>query len=140
MTDGPVTIPMMVQSGYKPHLAAAIEAVASNGGQILPPVMGITAFLIADWLNIPYSDVVIAALFPAILYYVALFVQIDLEAARSGLKGLPLSQAPFPNGLLWMLDISIGLGTGMILAVLAVRAQHHQLARSSAPDACYSTW
>jgi TRAP transporter 4TM/12TM fusion protein len=94
MTDGPVTIPMMVRTGYKPHVAAAIEAVASNGGQILPPVMGITAFLIADWLNIPYADVVLAALFPALLYYVALFVQVDLEAARDGLLGLPRVTLP----------------------------------------------
>jgi len=94
MTDGPVTIPMMVRTGYKPHVAAAIEAVASNGGQILPPVMGITAFLIADWLNIPYVDVVLAALFPALLYYVALFVQVDLEAARDGLLGLPRASLP----------------------------------------------
>ncbi len=94
MTDGPVTIPMMVRTGYKPHVAAAIEAVASNGGQVLPPVMGITAFLIADWLNIPYADVVLAALCPALLYYVALFVQVDLEAARGGLLGLPRSALP----------------------------------------------
>jgi TRAP transporter 4TM/12TM fusion protein len=94
MTDGPVTIPMMVRTGYKPHVAAAIEAVASNGGQILPPVMGITAFLIADWLNIPYADVVLAALFPALLYYVALFVQVDLEAARDGLLGFPRASLP----------------------------------------------
>ncbi len=92
--DGPITIPMMVRSGYKPHMAAAIEAVASTGGQIMPPVMGITAFLIADWLGIPYAEVVIAALFPAILYYVALFVQVDLEAAKAGLVGMPVAQLP----------------------------------------------
>ena len=92
--DGPITIPMMVRSGYKPHMAAAIEAVASTGGQIMPPVMGITAFLIADWLRISYGEVVVAALFPALLYYIALFVQIDLEAAKGGMVGLPVSQLP----------------------------------------------
>ena len=94
MIDGPITIPMMVRSGYAPPVAAAIEAVASTGGQIMPPVMGITAFLIADWLGIPYGDVVIAAALPALLYYVALFVQIDLEAAKHGLVGLPREQIP----------------------------------------------
>jgi TRAP transporter 4TM/12TM fusion protein len=94
MIDGPITIPMMVRAGYAPPVAAAIEAVASTGGQIMPPVMGITAFLIADWLGIPYGDVVIAAALPALLYYVALFVQIDLEAAKHGLVGLPREQIP----------------------------------------------
>jgi TRAP transporter 4TM/12TM fusion protein len=92
--DGPITIPMMTNSGYKPHVAAAIEAVASTGGQIMPPVMGITAFLIADWIGIPYTDVIIAALFPAVLYYVALFMQVDLEAAKTGLVGMPADRLP----------------------------------------------
>jgi TRAP transporter 4TM/12TM fusion protein len=85
---------MMVRSGYTPPMAAAIEAVASTGGQIMPPVMGITAFLIADWLDIPYGEVVVAAALPAIFYYVALFVQVDLEAAKNGLVGLPRAQLP----------------------------------------------
>jgi len=92
--DGPITIPMMQRTGYPGHIAAAIEALASTGGQIMPPVMGITAFLIADWLSIPYSDVVIAAIMPAILYYLALFVQVDLEAAKRGLVGLPAADLP----------------------------------------------
>ncbi|MFC1867286.1 TRAP transporter permease [Thermodesulfobacteriota bacterium] len=92
--DGPITIPMMVRTGYKRHIAAAIEAVASTGGQIMPPVMGITAFLIADFLGIPYSKVVFAAIVPAILYYVAVFIQIDLEAARGGMVGLPVEDLP----------------------------------------------
>ena len=92
--DGPITIPMMQRAGYRPHVAAAIEAVASTGGQIMPPVMGITAFLIADWLGIPYAEVIIAALFPAILYYVALFIQVDLEASKAGLTGLPAASLP----------------------------------------------
>ena len=92
--DGPITIPMMIRTGYRRHVAAAIEAVASTGGQIMPPVMGITAFLIADWLGIPYSKVVFAALVPAILYYVAVFIQVDLEAARVGMSGLPPEELP----------------------------------------------
>ena len=92
--DGPITIPMMMRTGYPGHIAAAIEALASTGGQIMPPVMGITAFLIADWLSIPYSDVVIAAIIPAVLYYLALFVQVDLEAGKRGLVGLPAADLP----------------------------------------------
>ncbi|GGL79441.1 TRAP transporter permease [Wenxinia marina] len=91
---GPISIPMMEKAGYPRQHAAAIEAVASTGGQIMPPVMGITAFLMADFLSIPYSTVVLAALLPAILYYVAVFVQVDLEAAARGLKGVPREALP----------------------------------------------
>ena len=84
---GPISIPMMGKAGYPIHQAAAIEAVSSTGGQIMPPVMGITAFLMADFLAIPYSQVVLAALLPALLYYIAIFIQVDLEAGKRGLKG-----------------------------------------------------
>lgn len=92
--DGIITIPMMKRAGYKPHVAAAIEAVASTGGQIMPPVMGVAAFIMADILGIPYASVALAALVPALLYYVALFVQVDLEAGKEGLKGLPAGELP----------------------------------------------
>jgi TRAP transporter 4TM/12TM fusion protein len=92
--DGVITIPMMKRAGYKPHVAAAIEAVASTGGQIMPPVMGVAAFLMADMLGIPYASVAIAALVPALLYYLALFVQVDLTAGREGLRGLPRDELP----------------------------------------------
>jgi len=92
--DGPITIPMMKKSGYPAHLAAAIEAVASTGGQILPPVMGITAFLIAEFLAVPYSEVVLAAMIPAVLYYVSVFIQVDFEAAKLGIKGMPADELP----------------------------------------------
>jgi TRAP transporter 4TM/12TM fusion protein len=94
VVDGAVTIPMMKRSGYPPHMAAAIEAVASNGGQIMPPVMGAAAFLIAEYLSVPYGTVALAAAIPACLYYLALFVQVDLEAARLGLAGLPRRDVP----------------------------------------------
>lgn len=94
VVDGPITIPMMKRTGYAPHVAAAIEAVASTGGQIMPPVMGVAAFLIAEFLAVPYSQVVLAALIPALLYYLALFIQVDLEAAKHSLLGLPGSQLP----------------------------------------------
>jgi TRAP transporter 4TM/12TM fusion protein len=94
VVDGAITIPMMKKSGYPPHVAAAIEAVASNGGQIMPPVMGVAAFLMAEFLNISYAEVALAAAIPACLYYIALFTQIDLEAARLGLVGMPAHEIP----------------------------------------------
>jgi TRAP transporter 4TM/12TM fusion protein len=94
VVDGTITIPMMKRSGYPAHVAAAIEAVASNGGQIMPPVMGAAAFLIAEYLSIPYGEVALAALIPACLYYLALFVQVDLEAAKHSIVGLPRAELP----------------------------------------------
>jgi TRAP transporter 4TM/12TM fusion protein len=94
VVDGAITIPMMKRTGYPAHLAAAVEAVASTGGQIMPPVMGVAAFLIAEFLNVPYGEVVLAALLPALLYYLALFLQVDLEAGKHGLTGLPKDELP----------------------------------------------
>jgi len=94
MSTGIVTIPLMKRSGFRPEFAAAIEAVASNGGQFAPPVMGATAFLIAEFLQVSYASVVIAALVPAALYYLCLFLQVDAIAARFGLHGLPRAELP----------------------------------------------
>lgn len=87
-TTGVVTIPLMKRSGFEPRTAAGIEAVASTGGQLMPPVMGASAFLMAEFLEIPYSQVVVAALVPAILYYLALFLLADLVAARDHIGGI----------------------------------------------------
>ena len=100
VVDGPITIPMMRRTGYPAHMAAAIEAVASTGGQVMPPVMGVAAFLIAEFLAIPYGEVALAAAIPACLYYVALFTQVDLEAAKRGLIGLPVDQLPKLRGVM----------------------------------------
>jgi TRAP transporter 4TM/12TM fusion protein len=94
VATGVVTIPMIKRSGYAPHQAGAIEAVASTGGQLMPPVMGASAFLMAEFLQIPYSAVVLAALLPALLYYFALFVQADLEAGRVGIKRVDETEIP----------------------------------------------
>jgi TRAP transporter 4TM/12TM fusion protein len=94
VVDGAFTIPMMKKAGYPAPVAAAIEAVASTGGQIMPPVMGAAAFLIAEYLAIPYAQVALAAFVPALLYYVALFIQVDLLAARNGIYGLPPAELP----------------------------------------------
>ena len=94
VATGVVTIPMIKRDGYPAHKAAAIEAVASTGGQLMPPVMGAAAFLMAEFLQISYSQVVLAALVPAVLYYVALFIQADIEAARMEISRVPASQIP----------------------------------------------
>ena len=94
LATGVITIPMMKKSGFKPEQAAAIEASASNGGQLMPPVMGAVAFLMADFLQISYAEVAIAALVPAILYYLALFIQADLEAAKAGILRVPAKDIP----------------------------------------------
>ncbi len=91
---GSMTIPMMKSTGYKPHTAAAIEAVASTGGQLMPPVMGAAAFVIAEFLGVPYRDVVIAAFLPAVLFYVTVFLQVHLEAKKLGLSGLSKDKVP----------------------------------------------
>ena len=94
MSTGVVTIPLMKKTGLPGYFAAAVEAIASNGGQLAPPVMGATAFLIAEFLDIPYVEVVAAAALPAIIYYIILFAQVDLMAKDNNLKGLDRSALP----------------------------------------------
>lgn len=91
---GTITIPLMKRAGFPPHIAASVEAVGSTGGQIAPPVMGAAAFLMAEYLQIPYSAVMLAAIIPAFLYFAALFIQVDLESAKLGIHGAPRSQLP----------------------------------------------
>ncbi len=100
VATGVVTIPLMKKTGYKPHIAGAIEAVASTGGQIMPPIMGAAAFIIAEYTGIPYSKVAISAFLPALLYYICLFFQVDLEAGKTGLRGLAKEQLPPLKGIL----------------------------------------
>jgi TRAP transporter 4TM/12TM fusion protein len=94
MVDGWFTIPLMKANGFKDYTASAIEAVASTGGQIMPPVMGAAAFMMATFLGIPYAKVAISAALPAVLYYIAVYIQIDLIAIRDGLHGLPRESLP----------------------------------------------
>ncbi|SHJ95050.1 TRAP transporter permease [Desulforamulus aeronauticus] len=93
-TVGIFTIPLMKKTGYRAYMAGAIEAVASTGAQLTPPVMGAAAFIMAEMLQVPYIEIVIAAALPAFLYYLSLFVVIDLEAAKTNLKGLPVKELP----------------------------------------------
>ena len=94
MVDGWLTIPMMKRTGFKPEAAAAVEAVASTGGQIMPPIMGAAAFVMAEFQGVSYTQVMIAAAIPALFYYGALFAAIHFNAVRSGLKGLPREELP----------------------------------------------
>ena len=94
LVDGPITIPLMKRSGFRPPFAAAVESVASTGGQIMPPVMGAAAFVMAEFLGVSYFQVTIWAIIPAILYYVAVFFAVHFEAKRVGLLGLPRSEIP----------------------------------------------
>ena len=100
VTTGIVTIPMMKKAGFRPQLAAAVESVASTGGQLLPPVMGVTAFLMAEFMQVQYSAVAMAALVPALLFYAALFLQADLEASRADMRGLDPKDLPAAKSVL----------------------------------------
>lgn len=112
MSTGIFTIRMMIRTGMTRAQAAAIEATASNGGQIAPPIMGATAFIMADVLQVPYSEIVVAASIPAFLYFFTLFLKVDALAAKNRLEGLDSTDIPDPMETLksgWEILISIGL-------------------------------
>ena len=94
VTTGSVTIPMMKKTGYKPEFAGAVEAASSTGGQIMPPIMGAAAFLMAEYMGIPYIEVAAKAIIPALLYFAGIFITVHLEAKKLGLKGIPMSELP----------------------------------------------
>jgi TRAP transporter 4TM/12TM fusion protein len=94
MVDGPITIPLMKRTGFRPPFAAAVEAVASTGGQLMPPIMGAAAFVMAEFLAVPYLQVAVWAVFPAFLYYLAVFFAVHFEAKRYKLAGVPKSELP----------------------------------------------
>ena len=94
VTTGSVTIPMMKKTGYKPEFAGAVEAAASTGGQIMPPIMGAAAFLMAEYMNVTYAEVALRAILPAVLYFTGIFVAVHLEAKKLGLKGIPRNELP----------------------------------------------
>ena len=94
VTTGSVTIPMMKKTGYRPEFAGAVEAASSTGGQIMPPIMGAAAFLMADFLGVPYSDIIGRAVLPAILYFAGIFISVHLEAKKNNIAGIPKEQIP----------------------------------------------
>ncbi len=137
MATGVITIPMIKKGGYAPHKAAAIEAVASTGGQLLPPVMGAAAFLMADFLETTYATVVLAALVPGLLYYLALFFQADLDAAREGLARLDPADIPRARTLIsgWIFVVPFAV---LIVTLFAyhLRPQTAAILSSGALVAC----
>ena len=94
VTTGSVTIPMMKKTGYKGEFAGAVEAAASTGGQIMPPIMGAAAFLMAEYMGIPYAQVALKAILPAVLYFTGIYIAVHLEAKKLGLKGIPREELP----------------------------------------------
>ncbi|MEW9501510.1 TRAP transporter permease [Jeotgalibacillus marinus] len=112
VTTGAFTIPLMKKTGYKRHFSGAVEAVASTGGQIMPPIMGASAFIIASYLGVPYMDIAIAAIIPAVLFYLCLFIQVDLRAKRIGLVGLKKEELPnflgiFKKGFMFFIPLVV---------------------------------
>jgi TRAP transporter 4TM/12TM fusion protein len=164
VTTGTFTIPLMKRVGYAPAKAGAVEVAASVNGQIMPPVMGAAAFLIAEYVGIPYAEVVKHALLPAVITYLALFYVVDIEAVKAGLKGLPRERtrprlhsaalvlmnfslliifcAAVYYGVGWLKDvflgaslwIIVGLALAFYVALIAYRARHPDLALDD-PDA-----
>lgn len=94
MVDGPITIPLMKRSGFRPSFAAAVESVASTGGQLMPPVMGAAAFVMAEFLAVPYAQVALWALVPSVLYYASVFFAVHFESRRYNLRGVPKNELP----------------------------------------------
>lgn len=117
MSTGIVTIPLMKRSGFPPSVAAAVEAVASNGGQLAPPVMGATAFLIAEFLELDYAQVAIAGALPALFYFVVLFVQVDGIAQRLKLAPLPKEEGP-PLGAMFAANSALVLPLALLITLL----------------------
>lgn len=125
VTTGTITIPLMKDIGYKPAFAGAVEAVASTGGQLMPPIMGATAFIMAQMMNVAYAEVVKAAIVPALLFYLALLLMVDFEAAKTGMKGmskdtLPSIKAVFAQGWHFLVPFVVML---YVLFVMKYSAQ-----------------
>lgn len=116
-TTGILTIPMMRRVGYDPARSGAIEAVASTGGLVLPPVMAATGFLMAEFLGVPYAEVALAALIPALLFYLCVYLQVDLEALKAGLRGAEREELPDMRAATWAV-IPVLLPFGVLLYAL----------------------
>lgn len=119
VTTGALTIPAMKRVGYPPHFAGAVEATASTGGQITPPIMGAAAFIMVEFLEIPYREIVLAAVVPALMHYLGIFTMVHLEAKKLGLRGLRPDEMPHLGRVLrdnWLTLIPLGLLIAMILS------------------------
>ena len=109
VTTGSVTIPMMKKTGYKGEFAGAVEAAASTGGQIMPPIMGAAAFLMAEYMNVTYAEVALRAILPAVLYFTGIFIAVHLEAKKLGLKGIDKAELPVLGKLMTKLYLLLPL-------------------------------
>ncbi|GAK11800.1 TRAP transporter permease [Geomicrobium sp. JCM 19039] len=109
--SGSFTIPMMKRAGFKPEFAGAAEASASTGGQIMPPIMGAAAFIMAGYVGIPYSELIIYALIPALLYFLGVFLGVHFEAKKQGIVGLPVSELPTFRSFITRMDMILPLVT-----------------------------
>jgi TRAP transporter 4TM/12TM fusion protein len=128
VTTGSVTIPMMKKTGFKPEFAGAVEAAASTGGQIMPPIMGAAAFLMADFLGVPYSQILVAAIIPALLYFSGIFISVHMEAKKEGLAGLPKDQLPHIGDLVRKLYLLLPL----VMLVIWVSGNYMTMQRAAA--------
>ena len=128
VTTGSVTIPMMKKTGYQPEFAGAVEAAASTGGQIMPPIMGAAAFLLAEYMKVPYATVAVKAILPAVLYFTGIFIAVHLEAKKLGLKGIPRNELPKWKDL----GIQVYLLAPLVLLVWLVSAGTTTMQRAAA--------
>ena len=128
VTTGSVTIPMMKKTGYKSEFAGAVEAAASTGGQIMPPIMGAAAFLMSEYMGIPYGQVALKAILPAVLYFAGIYIAVHLEAKKLGLRGIPREELP---KLLHLLP-KIYLLTPLVVLVVLVSTNRHTMQFSAA--------
>ena len=130
VTTGSVTIPMMKKTGYQGEFAGAVEAAASTGGQIMPPIMGAAAFLMAEYMNVRYAEVALRAILPALLYFTGIFIAVHLEARRLGLRGVPRDQLPKMRIL--MRSIYLLLPLILLVALVSTNARTLQYSASLA--------
>ena len=128
VTTGSVTIPMMKKTGYPGEFAGAVEAAASTGGQIMPPIMGAAAFLLAEYMKVPYATVAVKAILPAVLYFTGIFIAVHLEAKKLGLKGIPRNELPKWKDL----GIQVYLLAPLVLLVWLVSAGTTTMQRAAA--------
>ena len=128
VTTGSVTIPMMKKTGYKPEFAGAVEAAASTGGQIMPPIMGAAAFLMAEYVGVPYSNIIVRAILPALLYFTGIFIAVHLEAKKLGLKGIEKDKLPVLRLLLRQIYLLLPL----VILVYLVSSGSNTMAFSAA--------
>jgi TRAP transporter 4TM/12TM fusion protein len=140
VSTGVITIPLMRQGGYEPKVAGAFEAVASTGGQIMPPIMGAAAFLMAEFLEISYVEVVVAAIIPALLYYLAVFLYADLEAARKNIAPVPKDRIPplgrvLKEGWFYLLPFAL-----LIYALFALNRSPEEAALWAAGSVVLVNW